>query len=339
MIRQANIKEFLESEHPVLDVRSPGEFEAGHIIQALNLPLLNDKHRHLVGMCYKKKGKEAAITLGYQLVDPLRESILEQATLLGPGGKVRMYCARGGLRSNKMAEFLDMKGYEVTVLKGGYKAYRNHVLGLIRSFRHIILLSGHTGSGKTEVLQELRKLGCQVLDLEGLANHKGSAFGALGNNEQPVSGQFHNMIFQILRNYHPEKPLWIENENITIGKVCLPNELWENMLTAKGYEIVLPVEERVAFILKHYGHFDRLSLVRCVNSLSKRLGDEDCRKLCSLIEEGDLAPVVERLFSYYDKAYEHGREKRKCQEFVKLQFDKLNPVEIAGFLLSRAGKV
>ncbi len=338
MIRSINIVEFLSSDIPLLDVRSPGEYKESHIIDAFNLPLLNDQHRELIGKCYKQKGQDAAIALGYELVNPISHTFIKQAETISTGKNVRMYCARGGLRSQKMAEFLSANGYEVLVLKGGYKAYRNYILHEIKKFRNIIILSGYTGSGKTEILQELGHLGCQVLDLEALANHKGSAFGSLGNKPQPGSGYFHNLIFEALRHYSPEIPLWVENESVTIGKVYLPKELWENMVLARGYEIELPISERVRFILRNYGGYETQNLVDCIQALSRRLGDEACRELCELTRENQLETVVERLFKYYDKAYQNGRNKKNCQEFVKISFETLDPKKIAGFLLSETGK-
>jgi tRNA 2-selenouridine synthase len=276
--------------------------------------------------------------LGYELINPLRERFLEHARQIIPSGKLRLYCARGGLRSHKMAEFLEANGYEVTLLKGGYKSYRNWVLNRIKRFTNIVIVSGYTGCGKTEVLGELAQLGCQVLDLEALANHKGSAFGALGNMPQPGSAQFHNLIFNAIKDYKPELPLWVENESVTIGKVFLPKELWDNMLVANGYEIELPLSERVGFIMRTYGKFDTESLISCIKMLSKRLGDEACRELCRLTADHQLELVVRQLIKYYDKGYEVSRSQKECQEFVKIHFDTLEPHKIARFLKSEYRK-
>ncbi len=159
MIYSAGINEFLESPWPLIDVRSQGEYVESHMIGADNVPVLNDEHRELVGKCYKQQGQDQAIRLGYELVNPIRQTLVEQAQQHGPDKRVKLYCARGGLRSQKMAEFLAGSGFEVLVLKGGYKSYRNKVLERIARFRDIKLLGGHTGSGKTEVLHALAKLG------------------------------------------------------------------------------------------------------------------------------------------------------------------------------------
>lgn len=334
MIEQVAVADFVALDYPVLDVRSPGEYEDSHIPTSFNLSLLDDKNRAEVGKTYKNQGQEAAIALGYQLVNPKRESILERANELGNEKTIGLYCARGGLRSAKMAEFLSGQGFHVHVLRGGYKAYRKYILGQIARFTNIVILAGHTGSGKTEVLRKLAELGAQVLDLESLAHHRGSAFGGLGQEKQPSTSQFQNGIFEVLRRFSPELPLWVENESVMIGRVCLPGELWANMSNAGGYELVLPMDERVRFILEGYGNFDAESLITCIRNLSRRLGDEDMRRLCQYVAGDDLEPVVRRLIAYYDKSYEFHRSRQDCQVFVKMPFEKVQPLEIAGFLLS-----
>lgn len=335
MIKNLSVGEFLSSGCSLIDVRSPGEFAESHISGAVNIPLLNDEHRALVGTLYKQEGRDAAIALGYKLVNPLRNEILEKLKKSVEGNKIRIYCARGGLRSANMAAFFGENGYEAEVLKGGYKSYRNLVHKTIASFRNILILSAYTGSGKTEVIKALAKRRAQVLDLEELANHKGSAFGALGRDKQPSTSEFHNRIFDVLYHLNPAEPLWIENESVTIGKVFLPKELWENMKQANGVEYQIPIEERLSFIMKEYGHFDLNDLAACVGNLSRRLGDEECRRLSGQVLAGELESVVRSLFRYYDKSYEYGRLKRKSQHYVKIYFSELNPDSMADFLLSR----
>lgn len=328
-------EEFNLLDVPIIDVRSPGEYQQSHIPGALNVPLLNDEHRRLVGIAYKQTGKDAAIELGHRLVDPIRNDILENLKSQVEVDKIRVYCARGGLRSQLMSRFFSENGFHVKMLKGGYKTYRNYVLGTISEFKNIKILSGYTGSGKTEILQELKSIGAQVLDLEELANHRGSAFGALGKEQQPSSAQFHNRIFEVLKSYDPGKTLWVESESVSIGKVYIPEQLWANMKNADGYEVILPVEERVKHTLDIYGHYDPAALSSCIRNIAKRLGGLEVNLLCELVEIGDLEPVVERLLKYYDKAYELGREKRDCQNYVKLHFSSLEPRKIAEFLQSR----
>lgn len=332
MIVRQSIIEFLDLQIPIVDVRSPLEFEAGHIELAVNIPILNNQNRIHIGKTFKQKGREAAIKLGFELVNPLKPQLLESINQKVVGKSIALYCARGGLRSNLMAAFFAENGYTVYVLNGGYKAFRNHLLSIIAQFKRIMVLSAHTGSGKTEILHALKRKGAQVLDLEGLAKHKGSVFGALGNEAQPSSAAFHNLIFEELKNYNPNEVLWVENESFTIGQVHLPIELWTHMKIASGVELFLPLEERVTFIVADYGRYERTELVACIQKLNKRLGDEACRNICSLVEEGDLKAAVFGLFKYYDKAYEMGRIKRNCHHYVKIPFEHLDPIRIAEFL-------
>ncbi len=332
MITVNTVVEFDKSVGPIIDVRSPGEYENDHIPGALNVPLLSNEHRHHVGVVYKMEGQEAAIALGHKLVDPIQDSILQNLKEQTDSNKIRVYCARGGLRSQLMSRFFADHGYSVSMLKGGYKAYRQEAIDTYSLFDNLIILSGHTGSGKTEILKELANLGEQVIDLEALAEHRGSAFGSLGQDKQPSSTQFHNRIYEVLKKMDSSKRLWVESESITVGKVYIPEEFWVNMKRAKAIEIELPVEERVNHILEMYGQFELEDLSDCIKQLRRRLGDQEMRLLCALTEIGDLEPVVIRLLKYYDKAYEFSKQKRECQDYVKIPFARLKPRKIAEFL-------
>ncbi len=333
MITQLNIHEFLEAPLPCFDVRSPSEYGEAHIIHSENLPLLDDENRKAIGICYKQQGKDAAIKLGYELVNPTREQIMENLRSYTNKKTIKLYCARGGLRSNKMAEFLDAAGYNVNVLKGGYKAYRNLAINTIVAFDQLFILSGNTGSGKTEILHELQNMGEQVLDLERLANHKGSAFGGLGENHQPSNTQFCNLIFEQLKNFNPSQRLWLESESVTIGKVRVPDELWKAMSVANGIEIVIPLEKRMEFIVNRYGTYGSEALQASMRKLSKRFGEKEIDELCEKISANDLEPVVIRLLKYYDKGYVRSRERTNCQNFVKFHLENVDPTVNSRLLL------
>lgn len=332
MINSVQVPLFEEQRAILIDVRSPSEFQESHIPGAINIPLLNDEHRKLVGTTYKQVGKDAAMKLGYELVTPIQDSFVEKLKAHTDDLSVKIYCARGGLRSQLMSKYFMDLGYDVTHLKGGYKAYRNEILNTLSRLKNIRILSGYTGSGKTEILQSLTDLGEQVIDLEALAHHRGSAFGALGQPDQPSSSMFHNLIYERVKRFDITKITWVESESVTIGKVYLPKELWENMKSAEGYEIILPLEDRVKHTLKLYGEFELSYLITCIKQLQKRLGHEEMQLLVALTEIGELKPVVQRLLKYYDKAYEHGRAKRESHKFVKLYFPSLDVVKIAKFL-------
>jgi len=324
VITPLNVDEFLSTQVPCFDVRSPLEFDSSSIIGALNLPLLDNINRKAIGICYKQKGKEAAIALGYQLVNPIRQSFIENVQQQTESKTIKLYCARGGLRSNKMANFLSENGYDVLLLRGGYKAYRNYILKTISSFDNIYILSGNTGCNKTGLLKALKTNGEQVINLEALANHKGSAFGGIGELSQPSNAQFANLIFEALKGYQPEKQLWVESESISIGKIAIPLELWTNMQKANGIEIVIPLQQRIQFIVDTYGQFDLAALAEGIRKLSKRLGLETTEALCQMTLNHQLHPVVERLLQYYDKGYESGRLKKNCQNYVKFELESTN---------------
>lgn len=338
MITPLLCSDFLQQALPVVDVRSPGEFDKSHIPGAVNLPLLNDEHRHLVGICYKEQGKEAAIALGYSLVNPIREQILASALTTAPDKNIAVYCARGGLRSNKTAEYLSENGFNVFVLKGGYKAYRNLALRHISTFSNIMVLAGHTGCGKTEILKVLREQGEQVLDLEHLASHRGSAFGAMGMAPQPGNAQFTNLIYEALKAYDPAKRLWVESESVTIGKVTIPWELWSNIITANGIEIAIPDEQRINNIVNQYGGFDIALLQQNILRLERKLGGKDAHTLAEMLTENRMHEVVSRLLKYYDKAYNNSRLLKNCQNYVKFQFENSDPTMISRLLLQHLQK-
>lgn len=338
MIVRQSILEFLNLSLPVIDVRSPSEFADGHLESAINIPILDNQNRAIIGKTFKQQGREAAIQMGFKLVNPLRNKLLNDLEAQVDRKQIALYCARGGLRSNHMASFFAEHGYTVYLLNGGYKAYRNHLLRIISEFKRIVILSAFTGSGKTEILHALRKKGAQVLDLEGLAQHKGSVFGALGYSEQPSSASFHNQIFNELKHYNPNEVLWVENESFTIGKVHLPIELWLQMKKSQGVEITVPQAERVQWIKQTYGLYQTSDLIACIQQLKKRLGDELCRKISNLVAEAQLELAIEALLKYYDRAYEMGRVKRNCHDYVKIPFEHLDPDRIAEFLYQHQNK-
>lgn len=325
--------DFRNRDGLLIDVRSPSEYAESHIPGAVNLPLLSDEHRKIIGTVYKKEGKNSAMELGYELVNPLRPHLLMQLKeLAGEAAVLRTYCARGGLRSRLISGFFEESGYRVTVLSGGYKSYRNELFKRIDAFGQWVVLAGYTGTGKTQILKELEKIGEQVLDLEEIARHKGSTFGNLEGLTQPRSAMFHNLIGEKLQALDPGKRLWVESESYTIGKVELPNNLWEKMKNANGFEVHIPREERINNILNDYGKAELSLLADAVSNLKRRLGDEDTRYLKEQILQGHLRPVVDRLLKYYDQSYRHSREQRKCQKYVKIEFDDPSPEKIAGFL-------
>jgi tRNA 2-selenouridine synthase len=216
---------------PIIDVRSPKEFAQGHIPGAHNLPLFSDAERALVGTCYKQKGKEPAIKLGLEIVGLKMTSFVEDAAKMAPGKKIMLHCWRGGMRSSCMAWLLELTGFQVAILKGGYKAYRNYVLSVFQKDFKLKVLGGRTGSGKTHLLQLVQDKGKQIIDLEAIAHHKGSAFGKIGFAAQPTSEQFENDLARKLQMLDLQHEIWIEDESKGIGRCFIPLNFLQTMRT------------------------------------------------------------------------------------------------------------
>ncbi|MCF8459748.1 MAG: tRNA 2-selenouridine(34) synthase MnmH [Flavobacteriales bacterium] len=300
---------FATGEMSIVDVRSPGEFEAGHVTGAISIPLFADDERAIVGTIYKQQGKKGAIEKGLEIVGPKMAALAKKAEVAAPNGKLGVYCWRGGMRSNRMAWLFEQVGLNCTVLEGGYKAYRNSVLVGFSDLNNLIVLDGPTGSGKTNILHALRDAGEQILDLEGLANHKGSAFGNIGLPEQPSSQQFQNDLYYELRKLDLEKRIWIEREGMTIGRVYLPQPLWENMRGSTAISIRIPMGLRVERLVEDYGHASRTELEKSIHKLQQKLGGQHMNTALELLSEDRLAEVAELLLQYYDKQYRFSKEK------------------------------
>lgn len=291
----------------IFDARSPKEFEEGHIPGAISLPLLDNNQRHEIGITYKQQGHDAAVEKGFELVGPHFAEKLKRAKELTDKREILVYCWRGGLRSNILAWLLQTGGFKVTLLKGGYKAFRNQNLNLFDAKGHPVVLSGKTGVGKTEILEKLIAANQHVVDLEGLANHKGSAFGGLGQNDQPNQEQFENLLGNQLRCIPNEHSVWIESESRFLGKIRIPDQLFNRMQCAPMVDIERPVEERTERILVEYGHFPKDLLAEKTLALNKRMGGEQVKAAIDYLENNQMREWIGLLLNYYDKGYSHSR--------------------------------
>lgn len=329
---------FLEnaSSMPVIDVRSPLEFEQGHIPGAINIPIFSDEERKIVGTLYKNSGREAAVLAALDLVGPNLSTFVKEAKKVAIDKRLLVHCWRGGLRSKNMAWLFETSGLFPTLLEGGYKAYRRYIREQLAEFKNIIILGGKTGSGKSDILQELIKQGQQVLDLEQIAHHKGSAFGHIGQEEQPTNEQFENNLYQELAQKNRENPIWVEDESRGIGKVGIPEPFFHNMRTAPVIFIEVPLDMRVKRLVMEYGHFEKDQLISAVHRIAKKLGGQQVNLAISSIEANQFDVASEILLSYYDKAYLKGLFIREPATIHKIECSSENPEEIAEILIRYA---
>lgn len=336
MLYEISIQEYYKKAPliPLVDVRSPGEFQQGHIVGAVNIPLFSDEERASVGTIYKKKTKEKALELGYEYVTPKLQWFLDESTTVAKRGPIAVHCWRGGMRSHSFAEHLHDNGFEeVYVIEGGYKAFRNYVLDLFEQKIKFNVLGGYTGSGKTFILDELKRLGEQVVDLEGLAHHKGSAFGSLGEEAQPSSQHFENEFFDYWRHLNNQQPLWVEDESARIGCVQIPKAIYAQMRSSQLYFIDIPKEERAKFLVTEYASFDPNHLAKAINGITKRLGGQNVKAALDALEARDYYKVAMITLQYYDKAYLNGVEKRDPEMVQRIPLNTVNHAENAKQLL------
>lgn len=319
MLRNLPVEDWIVVDAPIIDVRSPGEFDRGHIPGAFNLPLFSNDERAIVGTLYKRQGRDAALLEGLRIVGPKLAALVERAQHVAPSRRVRVHCWRGGERSGSVAWLLDKAGFpEVLTLQRGYKDFRAHVQAGLREPLRLKVLGGFTGSGKTELLHHLAAMGEQVLDLEGLAKHKGSAFGALGEGPQPTTEHFENLLWHTLRSMDHSRPIWIEDESPMIGRVCVPPTLHRSMREALLYFVDVPLNERVQRLVHVYGAYPTDHLADSIQRIAKRIGPQHCRTALEALHAGDLEQVATIALRYYDKAYAYGASQRDPRRVVRL---------------------
>ncbi len=334
MATNVPIQSFLAAGLPVLDVRSPGEFAHGHIPGAANLPLFTDAERAKVGTLYKQEGRDAAMLQGLRFVGPRMADLVEQARTMAPGGRVGVHCWRGGQRSASVAWLLEKAGMEVLLLEHGYKAFRQHVLQSFGAPWNLRILGGYTGTGKTALLSLLREGGEQVVDLEGLARHKGSSFGGIGQGAQPTTEQFENLVWSAFRQLDPVRPIWLEDESQMVGRVKVPDELFARMRTAPVSFVDMPMSRRVEHLVADYGSFPQEELAAATQRIQKRLGPQHAQDALAALSAGDLHRVAAITLTYYDKTYARGLAARNPATVHRIEAGSLSPAGIAQLLIA-----
>jgi tRNA 2-selenouridine synthase len=308
----------LAQTQAVFDVRSPGEFTQAHIPGVYSLPLFTDEERKTVGTAYKQQSREEAIKLGLNFFGPKMRAMVEEVERLSTSKNILIHCWRGGMRSAAVAWLLDMYGFKVHTLAGGYKAYRNLVLQALQKDYNFKIIGGYTGSGKTLLLHKLQQQNEQVLDLESLANHKGSALGSLGKGTQPRQEMFENLLAAVLLRADNHKTIWVEDESQRIGDIQVPMPLWNTMRKKPVYFFDIPFDVRLEQVTPEYKTQPKEMLVNAIIRIQKRLGGLNAKNAINYLLENNHKESFRILLKYYDKYYSKGLYNRQnADELVK----------------------
>ncbi len=302
---------WLETFSEIIDVRSPKEFAQDRLLGAINLPVLDDQERDKVGTLYKQVSPFTARKVGAALVT--QNASRHLATHFATQDKnyhPLIYCWRGGQRSNSLALILSQVGWRVTVLQGGYKTYRSYVRTALETLPaqfNYRVLGGLTGTGKTQILYQMAQAGAQVLDLEGLANHRGSLLGEKWQ-PQPSQKYFETLLLGQFQQFNPQQLVWVEAESNKVGQLYLPRSLWQRMTQSPCVEIQLPLAERVQHLIQEYTYFIDYPavLIEKLTRLKSRYGQVKLQQWITLIETQQWESLVEDLLgTHYDPTYRH----------------------------------
>ncbi|RNC70971.1 MAG: tRNA 2-selenouridine(34) synthase MnmH [Desulfuromonadales bacterium] len=313
MTRTVTFHESLMDSHLVVDVRTPLEYEEDHIPGALNVPLLTNKERVEIGTLYKQTGPLEARRRGLELTAHRFPAMVEEIAAAEAGRPILVYCWRGGLRSKTVTTILDLTGFDAVQLVGGYKSYRHVVGTYFEPFRPpapLVVLHGMTGIGKTTFLLQLAEAGHSVVDLEGLACHRGSAFGALGLNQDLSQKRFETQLWDTFRKLPTDRPIIVEGESKRIGKMTLPGNLYEVMRESVKIWCEATVETRVARLIGEYGKPEyREGMAGALERIRKKLGGEKYAEIAGYLERWEMEPFMDGLIRhYYDRLYYKTRE-------------------------------
>lgn len=342
-IKTVEVEDFLtlSVQYPILDVRSPGEYEHAHMPGSYSFPLFSDEERKVVGKLYKQINRQEAIKIGLEYFGSKMREMVEKVEAIAKKSSsniLLIHCWRGGMRSAAIAWLMDLYGFEVYLLAGGYKAFRKWVLAYFDNELAMMVIGGFTGSGKTDILHLLTSKGELVIDLEGIAGHRGSAFGNLGLPEQPGVEQVENNLAIKIKNIKSElaasekKWIWVEDESRRIGNINLPEAFHKNLKNAPLIFLNVPFDIRLDTILKNYGHFPEEKLASAVERIRKRMGYDQNSIALKLLKEKDIRGCFALLLQYYDKFYNKSSSqyKRKSKE---IDLTSYAPEDIADYLI------
>ena len=338
------VTDFRNLTNPIIDVRSPSEYSHSHWPGAINIPLFSDREREAIGKSFKKESRLKAIFNGLKITLPKIKKLLEiilNTTTKAEGNKsIRIYCWRGGMRSSTFAWLARTIGIKTYLLKGGYKNYRKWVLNQFESALPIRLLGGKTGTRKTDLLNHIKNENIYVIDLEGIANHRGSSFGSLGMDRQPSTQQFENILAESIDEFHHSNAneIWIEAESSNLGKCRIPNSLYTKMKKAPILEIIKTKNERVDNLVNLYSQNTQTELKEAVTRISKRLGPQRTKEALVAIEKKEWSKACKAMLDYYDRCYEYELKKTETinsinlsglnlkSSLIKILNEKLNPL-------------
>ena len=293
----------------IIDARSPHEYAEDHVPGAVNLPVVDDAEFAEVGIRYKTDPHAAYLIGAQHSFRNLSRHTVDLISHYMPSDRFLVYCFRGGKRSALWASNLRLIGFQVDVVPGGWKRYRNWVresLAVLPQRFEYRVLCGPTNCGKTRLLQALARQGEQVLDLEGLAKHRGSLLGDLPGEPQPTQKFFDTLLLDALRRFDPARPVWVEAESRKVGRLLVPDELTAAMRRARAIHLVVPMPERVRHCREEYAHFalDPKAMVAKLAPLKQMVGGEEMARWQALADAGEVDELFERLMTtHYDPCY------------------------------------
>ena len=305
----------LKDSYIIVDVRSPGEFQEGTINGAINIPIFDDEERKIIGTVYTRESVEKAKRIGLEVASKKLPHIYDQIKELEKvHGKIVLFCARGGMRSGVLGLLLDTMGVNVERICEGYKGYRRFIvenLPIVNEGAEFIVLHGNTGVGKTEILKELQSHGHDVLDLEGMANHRGSLLGTVGLGKGTSQKEFESKIYHMLQG-RKSPYVFIEAESKRIGNCIIPDFIFQKMKSGIHIFVDADMDFRTDLIIKEYTKEENCNeeIVACLNRLQKYIGEKNVDKYSKLVLKSEYDEVVsELMIKHYDPMYTHASDK------------------------------